>query len=114
MGEAGTASSVVSEAPRQAELYTYPTHQASSIVSVYSTLSRVTSTADIALATKKDRVDQGLGFVEVVDQEDSGSNETEKNSEVVGNQIVCNAESHRGRRRRRPSNGYEENELDDE
>lgn len=55
----------------------YSAHQASPIVPIHGAFSRISNSGYVALATEQNGVNERLGFVEVLQQENGRSNETE-------------------------------------
>lgn len=79
---------------KQDRALTYPTHQARSIISINSTLPRVSYPCHITLSPEKDRVDERLWFIEVVEQKDSRSNEAKEDGQVIRDQVFRDYGSH--------------------
>jgi hypothetical protein len=48
------------------------------------TLPRHPDPCNIALSTQENRVYQGLGFVQVIEQENGGGRKTKEDSQVIG------------------------------
>lgn len=57
---------------------TYTTHESGAVVPVDRALAGIAGTADVTLAAKEDGVHEGLGLVEVCEEEDGRRDEGEK------------------------------------
>jgi hypothetical protein len=66
------------------ELNTYSSHEPSGVVSVNRALPWHPDSCDIALPTQKNWMYQGLGLIQIVEQENGGGNETKEDSQVIG------------------------------
>jgi hypothetical protein len=55
---------------------------------MYRTLSRHSDPCDIALSTQENRVHQGLGLVQVIEQENGGGSETKEDGQVIGYKVL--------------------------
>jgi hypothetical protein len=52
-------------------------------------LPRHPDPCDIALSTQENWVYQGLGLVQVIEQENGGGSETKEDSQVIGHKVLC-------------------------
>lgn len=73
--------------------WTYSAHQASGIIPIHCTLSRLPNSPHIALATEKNRVNKSLWLVEVMEKENGDCDETKENGKVVGDKVVTQSHS---------------------
>ena len=65
---------------------THSSHESGGVVSMDCALPWHPNSCDIALSTQEDWMHQGLGLVQVVEQEKGGGNETKQDGQVIGHE----------------------------